>query len=156
MLGLKKCASSRGLCKNIKQLRFVYACMLLCVLPLGALLLSAGEPMATPSSGLRRHYHCSTLLAGGKFLLCGTDVGDMVVYGWSKRTDIEMIFTTTSSDQMYHNLAFYHSVPSDMCTFLHVIPKSPSERDIVYVNSLTKLCVAVTHPMRVLAFTRSP
>lgn len=40
-----------------------------------------GGPMATPSSGLRRSYNCSTLLPGGKFLLCGTDVGDMVVYG---------------------------------------------------------------------------
>ena len=37
--------------------------------------------MATPSSGLRRSYNCSALLPGGKFLLCGTDVGDMVVYG---------------------------------------------------------------------------
>lgn len=37
--------------------------------------------MATPSSGLRRNYNCSALLPGGKFLLCGTDVGDMVVYG---------------------------------------------------------------------------
>lgn len=38
--------------------------------------------MATPSSGLRRSYHCSALIPGGKFLLCGTDVGDMVVYGY--------------------------------------------------------------------------
>lgn len=41
--------------------------------------------MATPSSGLRRSYNCSALLAGGKFLLCGTDVGDMVVYGCVKK-----------------------------------------------------------------------
>ncbi|CAM9343933.1 unnamed protein product [Laminaria digitata] len=41
----------------------------------------SGGPMATPSSGLIRRYKCSALLGGGKFLLCGTDVGDMVVYG---------------------------------------------------------------------------
>lgn len=41
--------------------------------------------MAIPSSGLRRSYNCSALLAGGKFLLCGTDVGDMVVYGCVKK-----------------------------------------------------------------------
>lgn len=46
-----------------------------------SLLHFVGRPMATPSSGLRRSYNCSTLLPGGKFLLCGTDVGDMVVYG---------------------------------------------------------------------------
>ena len=40
-----------------------------------------GGPMATPSSGLIRRYKCSALLGGGKFLLCGTDVGDMVVFG---------------------------------------------------------------------------
>lgn len=41
--------------------------------------------MATPSSGLRRSYNCSALLPGGKFLLCGTDVGDMVVYGYVRK-----------------------------------------------------------------------
>ncbi|CAM9173677.1 unnamed protein product [Ectocarpus sp. 12 AP-2014] len=41
----------------------------------------SGGPMATPSSGLRRQYKCSALLPGGGFLLCGTDVGDMVVFG---------------------------------------------------------------------------
>lgn len=44
-------------------------------------LLCPGGPMATPSSGLRRQYKCSALLPGGGFLLCGTDVGDMVVFG---------------------------------------------------------------------------
>ncbi|CAM9464894.1 unnamed protein product [Scytosiphon promiscuus] len=44
-----------------------------------------GGPMATPSSGLRRSYNCSALLPGGNFLLCGTDVGDMVVFGVDAR-----------------------------------------------------------------------
>lgn len=41
----------------------------------------SGGPMSTPSVGLRRRYHCSTLHDGGKFLLCGSDVGDLVVFG---------------------------------------------------------------------------
>lgn len=44
--------------------------------------------MATPSSGLRRSYNCSALLSRGKFLLCGTDVGDMVVYGCVRRNRV--------------------------------------------------------------------
>ncbi|CAM9091506.1 unnamed protein product [Hapterophycus canaliculatus] len=45
----------------------------------------SGGAMATPSSGLRRSYNCSALLPGGEFLLCGTDVGDMVVFGVGAR-----------------------------------------------------------------------
>lgn len=56
--------------------------------------------MATPSSGLRRNYNCSALLPGGKFLLCGTDVGDMVVYGCVE-TDALLIEGLSKSAMAY-------------------------------------------------------
>ncbi|CAM9617784.1 unnamed protein product, partial [Discosporangium mesarthrocarpum] len=40
----------------------------------------AFPPMAMPSSGLNRHYHSLALGATEQMLVCGTDVGDMVVF----------------------------------------------------------------------------
>lgn len=75
--GVDQCCFGNGV-PNRLSLGSPYAlipCLLKCVSVL------EGGSMAIPSSGLRRKYLCSILHGTGPFLLCGTDVGDMVVYG---------------------------------------------------------------------------